>query len=429
EFHGDDGGPSAAQGQAPSASATVRDVPDHILERIFLRLGSSAHLVRAASACKRWRRVVADRDFQARFRSLRAPLVAGHYHTVDPDRDDASEQQPSGGRPARPVFVPSPTLTVDRRRFSLDFLPVSNEWEWGIVDSRGGLLLLRSKTWRRWKRPTCFYPDLVVCEPLTRRHQSILLPSCLAGHGHLGFFLVNGDTSGGRGGSGSIGMSSFKEAGRNEPVSAVFSSGNDGGWRLRQLSSASRNNGGISIPKEDSVTFLGRANGSFYWGTGEGGAMLVLDEATAEFTSAMLPEDVRDSYDGRTFGVVGGEDGGVRVVCVIDNELRVYARINDGGDLWFAEKILRLPEATSRLPGRKVHYFQDDAVILSADDTYILLTPQEETWPFSVELETMDVERAQDRNRYAGPAYPCELPWPPALGEASSGGRRRRSCR
>ncbi|GJM99068.1 hypothetical protein PR202_ga16133 [Eleusine coracana subsp. coracana] len=67
---------------APAGPTTVNDVPDDLLERIFLRLSSSAHLVHAAAACKRWCRVVADPVFLRRFRSLRAPLIAGHYTTT-----------------------------------------------------------------------------------------------------------------------------------------------------------------------------------------------------------------------------------------------------------------------------------------------------------------------------------------------------------
>lgn len=56
-----------------------------------------------------------------------------------------------------------------------------------------------------------------------------------------------------------------------------------------------------------------------------------------------------------------------------------------------------------QLPGREDHYFGNEAMILAADATHVLVTPQEETWVFSVELETMEVERAKERNRYAGP--------------------------
>lgn len=72
---------------AAAVMTTVEDVPDHLLEVILLRLDSSVSLLRAAAACTRWRRVVADAGFLRSFRSLHgARHVAGRYHTVDPLR-------------------------------------------------------------------------------------------------------------------------------------------------------------------------------------------------------------------------------------------------------------------------------------------------------------------------------------------------------
>jgi hypothetical protein len=43
-------------------------------------------------------------------------------------------------------------------------------------------------------------------------------------------------------------------------------------------------------------------------------------------------------------------------------------------------------------------------MIMAAHEAYVLLTPQEKTWLFSVDLETMRVEREHERNKYAGSA-------------------------
>jgi hypothetical protein len=98
--------------------------------------------MRAASACKRWCRLLAGAGFLSGSGSLRARHLAGHYHTVDPFFD--SSPPPAGGMP---VFVPSARTTgatINPHGFSLDFLPDCKTWE--IVDSRGGLLLLIKKT-------------------------------------------------------------------------------------------------------------------------------------------------------------------------------------------------------------------------------------------------------------------------------------------
>uniref|UniRef100_M8BWR6 Uncharacterized protein n=1 Tax=Aegilops tauschii TaxID=37682 RepID=M8BWR6_AEGTA len=91
--------------------------------------------LQAAFTCKRWRRHVADTAFLARFRSLHAAHVAGHYHVVD--RPYREKLPPDGNNQ---VFVPDPSAAdaIDRRHFSLDFLPEcdgSSSWE--LADSRG----------------------------------------------------------------------------------------------------------------------------------------------------------------------------------------------------------------------------------------------------------------------------------------------------
>ncbi|TKW32684.1 hypothetical protein SEVIR_2G183700v4 [Setaria viridis] len=421
---------TASRKEASGLAATVHDVPDHLLELIFLRLDSCATVVRAGSACKRWCRVLAGAGFLSRFGSLRAPVLAGHYHTVNPFFD--SSPPPAGGMPG---FVPSATTaaTVNPRGFSLDFLPDSKTWE--IADSRGSLLLCQKTTPLASWTGYYYLPDqFIVCEPVTRRHQGILSPPYLQGE-CIGLFLLDGGDdnircSGGR----RIGMSNFKILfvlhefhrwvyGRGVPLACAFSSGSDGGWRVLQ-SAASEN---VTVPHNiEQISFAGRAGGSAYWAIGEDGAMLVLDEATEGFSVVMFPEDLLRSYDRYNFQVTGGEDGALRIVRLLNNELKVFAR-RHGSDDWVFENLVQLPEATRGLPGRQDGFFrQHEALIVAAESTHVLVTPQEKTWPFSVDLETMEVERARERNKYAGTAFPYELPWPPVLMACAERGRRSR---
>ncbi|CAN6195569.1 unnamed protein product [Urochloa humidicola] len=431
--------------------ASMHDLPDQLLELILLRLRSSACLLRAAAACKRWRRVITAPGFLSR--CLHAPSdIAGHYHAFDPDWID------HGSPPitSNPAFIPSPSplgAAVDARRFSLDddgVLPDSDSG-WALADSRGSLVLL-------FKRPTGWaarahshtFPDLLVCEPLTRRRQGILRPEWLT---CLGVFLLDGDASSG----GRIGLSDFRvlavlrehnmEEGEEGhaimPVACVFSPGRDGGgWH--DLPAASTNSEAISLPgMADRVSFAGRANGSLYWVIEEedgGVAMLVLDEAAMVFSRVPFPADAADdgpnpSYDRSRFRVIGG-GGATRVVRMVRNELTVLARHRSGDDgdewVWEVERVVRLREFTLGLPGREDRFFMRNAMILAAHEGYVLVTPQEKTWLFSVELDTMRVEREHERNRYAGQAYPSWLPWPPSLMACTTdvrSRRRRTSCR
>lgn len=96
--------------------ADAQAIPDHVVELIFLRLDSTISLVRAASTCKQWHRVVAGAGLLRQFRSLRGQApVAGMYY----DKPRVPRH--------RPDFVASPWVDVDVGRFfSLDFLPESN---------------------------------------------------------------------------------------------------------------------------------------------------------------------------------------------------------------------------------------------------------------------------------------------------------------
>uniref|UniRef100_A0A0E0LZU1 F-box domain-containing protein n=1 Tax=Oryza punctata TaxID=4537 RepID=A0A0E0LZU1_ORYPU len=426
----------ALAGDRASAPTTVDDIPDHLLVVILLRLDSSVSLIRAAAACTRWRRVVADAGFLRSFRSLRGTRhVAGLYHTVDP----CFGAPPAGGSSV--VFVPSSTVIgLDSRFFSLNFLPDyddNNSWSWELVDSRGGLLLFskKRKSTRRWVTTMaeagahCF-PDLVVCEPLTRRYQGIVSPVYFRRHQCLGVFLLDGGAADADETGGFIGMSNFRvvaalhdhtwQHDRAVPLACVFTSGSDGGWCV--LQSATDAAAAVDLPERfDYINFAGRAGRCVYWGIDdEDGAMLVLDETTMRFSIDMFPETIRASYDKWTFRVIGGgDDGALRVVRVMSNDLKVFAQIAGSGE-WVVERLVRLPEATRELPGRRETFFRQEAKIVAANAAYVLLTPQEKKkWLFSVELETGKVEHRHERNRYAGAAYSYELPWPPE-------GRRRR---
>uniref|UniRef100_A0ACD5XR60 Uncharacterized protein n=1 Tax=Avena sativa TaxID=4498 RepID=A0ACD5XR60_AVESA len=390
----------------PSGPTSVHHIPDHLLELVLVRVGSSLALLRAAFTCKRWRRIIAaDTSFLTRFRSLHGPHlgVLGHYHIVDPSH----KRLPPDGN--NQVFVPADGA-LDRRHFSLDFLP---DLDWELGDSRGGLLLLyRRNTLQHYRKRQAVlrFPDMIVCDPLTRRYQGILhweemyITLC------LGLFLLDGNETG-------ISMSNFRVVvalygghvshdGRGAPYACVFSSGSDGGWQ----DSAPISGGVVPLPELHLISFAGRARSSLYWRMEGEGAVLALDETTLEFSRVTFPDTVVGMpEESSTFRVIGsGSDDGAetRVVRIINNgDLTVFAQLQGSGE-WVVEKLVTLPEvATYGLPAK----------IVAANTSYILVTPREENWIVSVDLHTLEVERAHERNRYAGAAHPYELQWPPAL--------------
>ncbi|KAF8711598.1 hypothetical protein HU200_029049 [Digitaria exilis] len=342
-------GSSVEYRRTPAGRRNVNDIdrarpPRHVLELILLRLDSSISLVRAASACKRWCRVVADAGFQDRFRALRAPHILGHFVSRLGLLADG------GGDP---IFVPSPTWSSihGHESLSLDFVP-KIDGHWTIADSRDGLLLLQKKG---GTEPSCrFNPALVVCNPLTRRYEAISCPpeTPTGRRSYLGLFLVKSGV-----GRGVVSLSNFKVMavklrdhrmvrGRGVPAACVYS-GKCGRWH------------DVSCPWEGTIDvhntvgsffFAGRANGSLYWGTvsrgGASRAALVLDEATAGVSQIAVPESIIGSYEAYLFRVIGSDDGTLRTVRtnILDRDVRVHARLHGSGGEWVLQTRVRLPD-------------------------------------------------------------------------------------
>ncbi|XP_002455155.1 uncharacterized protein LOC8075115 [Sorghum bicolor] len=372
--------------------------------------------------------------------------IGGYYHTVDPNYESPLEG-------SNYIFVPSSPATRGFR-FRLDFLPGGNNGAWEIADSRGSLILLyrgvqlipnmlNEQTAAAGSRHN---PGFVVCDPLTRQYKAVpCRPEDMEGHQFLGLFLLHGDQTNQQAGGGHISLSNFRvmaalhrphccSSSHGVPVAHVFSMGSEvegawssvfclgSDWHLVKRAWSSEEP--INIPNTvKSFYFAGRAYGSLYWGIQGTGTALVLNEATAEFTMVTLPQIMLGSCGRCSFRFISRQDdGALRVVCLVDNNLKVFVRriIHSNSsrhDEWAVEGLVRLREATRGLPGHEDGYFQDDeAIIVDAQETYVLLTPRNKTWLFSVVLETMEVDRGHERNKYAGPAYPWELPptiWSP----------------
>ncbi|CAM0953684.1 unnamed protein product [Alopecurus aequalis] len=384
-----------------AAATTVLDLPDHLLERVLLCLGPSSCLVHAAAACRRWCHLVADAGFLAHLCTAHPHAMrVGNYHNVNFST-------------RVPVFVPIPSspLGIDVYRFALDdFLPdIGKDYSWQIADSRGSLLLLVLCT-----STGNYCRDLLVCEPLTRRRQGIFLPPDFSFY--LGMFLVDGDDAGRQ-----LGLSNFRIIGAvDEALTCVFSPGSDGGWRLVRNEATSE----ADLPWSGDDTFVGRANGSIYWGIGDndGTEVLVLNETTVEYSIVSFPDEIWGPYVqwNRDSWVIGGEDNILRIVRLLGNDLKVFAQrhscTEDGDNKWILEKeLVGLAEATIGLPGHEETFFEQGAMIVAANAEYILLTPiltppPEKAWLFSLELDTMRVERGHERSKYEGAAYMSKLP-------------------
>lgn len=273
---------------------TVSDVSNKLLELILLHLTSPVCVIRAAAACRRWRRILTARPI------LTAPhpsSIAGHYHNPQPQ---------SGSR--GPVFVPSSQVitSVDRRHFSLDFLPAGGSKSWKLVDSRRSLLLLARKK-SGWMRH-CF-PDLVVCEPLTRFYQLVPCPKEMKHHECLGVFLnVYGNQASDFAVACVLYQSCTGVSGEVGTVRAcVFGGGRRRRWSVGRRSSS---NAGLSVQGKDALQFVGRAaNASFWWARDEKPRWLICAHGSTQISLLNLPEHIsRLCVDFSAFRVVDGMD-------------------------------------------------------------------------------------------------------------------------
>ncbi|KAK1602703.1 hypothetical protein QYE76_007693 [Lolium multiflorum] len=382
------------------------DVPDELLELVFLRLPSSLHLVRAACTCKRWRRIIAHGGFLRRFRSLLAssPLVAGHYR-VDDRKDGAC---PPG---CNPVFFLSPTadaLGFRPEHFSLDFLTSRDSGSWDIADSQGGLVLLSECTEEQGGEEPLFQ-DLIVCEPLSRQYRVIPRPAWLHGSLYCGAFLLGGDAdkTGER-----ISLSNFRIIAslvlRGIARAAIFSSGSesDSGWKTASITADSL------VRPQHRPYFQGQVAQSIYWSTVEN-EIIALHKETAQFSCSFFPDETW--YCRLRF--VGCDDGKVRIARLGHIHLKVFVK-EEGADEWVLEKSVELQQLVREVRNQDDGELQAYMLnkIVSAAEGSVLLCTDGGVGLVSLDLATMELKRvAHDKDKYHGPAYMYELPWPPTI--------------
>ncbi|CAL5072186.1 unnamed protein product [Urochloa decumbens] len=140
--------PSAKRIAAPAPLPPLLRLNDDLLAEIFLRLPALADIGRAATACAAFRRVITDRTFLRRLRSVHPSPILGlllfsSIHPVEPPHSDA------------------PFARALQRAADTSFTFVPSAGRWIPVDARDGRVLLERES---------MSGDFAVCDPLSRRY-------------------------------------------------------------------------------------------------------------------------------------------------------------------------------------------------------------------------------------------------------------------
>uniref|UniRef100_A0ACD5Z937 Uncharacterized protein n=1 Tax=Avena sativa TaxID=4498 RepID=A0ACD5Z937_AVESA len=150
---------------------------DGILEEIFLQLPTPVALVRASTACVRFRRIITEGSFLRRYRKLHRPPLLG-FAADKGGFHPAQEPHPS---------APIARAFADGADFSYSFVPKPNiAWltPWYVRDIRDGRVLIEC---RSRSEIEAVFTNLAVCDPVSRRYV-LLAPipeEMTAQQGHL----------------------------------------------------------------------------------------------------------------------------------------------------------------------------------------------------------------------------------------------------
>ncbi|CAN6356968.1 unnamed protein product [Urochloa humidicola] len=139
------------------------DLPVDLLQDIFLRLDSTADLVRAAATCAPFRRAISNVHFRRRFRLLRRPPILGFLYGGGCDSVCDARF-----RPAQPPRHSAAAAHAFAKVADFEFSTLPSRRSWRVRDACDGRVLLS-----RYNAEKPFFDDLAIYDPLHRRHIQI----------------------------------------------------------------------------------------------------------------------------------------------------------------------------------------------------------------------------------------------------------------
>ncbi|KAK8460610.1 hypothetical protein SEVIR_2G359800v4 [Setaria viridis] len=387
---------------SPEAAALpqqLKDLADELWEEIFLRVASPSDLARASTACSSFRRLIADPTFLRRHRSIHPPLVG----LIISHRDRFRFQPVEAPHPN----APAASALAAAAGFTFDYLP---HGPWGPFDVRDGRLLLGRPP--QGKKDGYWFPDLTVCDPLSRR--SLLLPR------------VPGDLISSAAEKKRCFLPALLPCGHEEEDTSSFRvistmycveklvvfifSSSSGCWNIGKSTTWDALGLAIPIPPGRNIVPLSLhsdyACGCVYWKLLGMNKLLQFNINSLEFCTVDFPLD----HNMTTKPViVETAEARLGMFNVTSNQESLYYATRQNGGLrsneWKTEDIISLPEGYRFL-------------IAGALGGYIILLASPVTRPhsayFSLEVKTMKIERIGRAERCNGRIYPY-IGFPPSI--------------
>ncbi|CAM0907161.1 unnamed protein product [Alopecurus aequalis] len=370
------------------ATATRPDLPDEILEEIFLRLPTAADLARASVACPSFRSVISDHLFLRRFRTLHPPPLLGMISHAS-------------FLPAQP---PHPSAAAARALadadFSCSFLPSRERWQ--RHDFRDGRALMVGVPEGSRVHPNDYDlhrldMDFAVCDPLNGRY--ILLPAIpddLTALAHRSdIFNVDRFLSpSGQDEEHTSFMVMCLVDCRSKLVLFVFSSG------LGQWQAITFDGFGALIAGSTYCWLCYRycVRDCFCWPMPEMNRMLMFDTRSMEFSSIDLPPGHRkrhmvfvEAREGRLGMFTLPDDDDLLFVQVQHLRYAVLRNDGDGPNQWQSEATISLPLGSHyKVMGAAGGYLLFQVM---PEDLYSVPKPERpESDFFTVNLNTLELE-------------------------------------
>uniref|UniRef100_A0ACD5WJW7 Uncharacterized protein n=1 Tax=Avena sativa TaxID=4498 RepID=A0ACD5WJW7_AVESA len=362
---------STSTSTSPASSATtIFSLTDDDLREIFLRLPDLPALVRAAFTCRPWLHAVrSSAPFRRLFRALHPAPLIGLFLEID-----------NGGVPSfLPLRRSDPVVAAALRRgdfFLTSLPPVSTGW--GLVDCRGGYVLL----WDGMPDK----PSVAALNPMTWTVDVLPpVPAKISAGSTLdfavlGFHLLCSEES----------PWSFRVAcvcsDRHRVRVAVFSS-ETWKWAIRPWVDV----GGNCSLKYMAGTLVG---GSIFWPYQGEARMIRIDTATMDITFVDLPPLVEVA--GQNFAVGETRNGELCIIYELGFFLHVWTRRSVDG----TELDLKIVQVRSGL----VHL----------SSTCITHAGTLHGWLFSLPLDTIELELLLEGS-FDGDAHLYNMAWPPSL--------------